>query len=86
MCAACCVTAAVTHFHCCLVVTPVTQYQLPNKQQTTTNQQQDQMPYESKQGCRDALSHNTDIFTLGLLGYKILLGPQLPPELDWYSK
>jgi len=44
-----------------------------------------QLPYESKQGCREALSDKTDIFTLGLLAYKILLGPQLPPELDWNS-
>ena len=43
------------------------------------------MPFESKQGAREALSHKTDIFTLGLLAYKILLGPQLPPEMDWDS-
>lgn len=46
---------------------------------------QGQLPYETSQGCRDALSHNTDVFTLGLLAYKILLGPHLPPEMDWNS-
>lgn len=47
---------------------------------------QAQLPFETKQGCRDALSHNTDVFTLGLLAYKILLGPHLPPDMDWNSR
>lgn len=46
---------------------------------------QGQLPYETQQGCRDALSHNTDVFTLGLLAYKILLGPHLPLDMDWNS-